>query len=181
MNDDTLNHNTGDSAPKPTGQAAGNEFAHANPTPYQILGQFLQEDDWYPQPLTDLEAYRMGFNGRNGELRCFAQVRPELSQFLFYAVMAVKAPPEKRPAVAEFITRANFGLRIGNFELDYSDGEVRYKASLDFEGEALSHQFIRNTIYPAVQTMDLYLPGLLKVIYGGLSPEAAIAEVEDAE
>jgi len=30
--------------------------------------------------------------------------------------------------VAETITRANFGLRVGKFELDFDDGEVRFQA-----------------------------------------------------
>ena len=85
----------------------------------------------------------------------------DLSQFLFYVIAPVKAPEEVRAAVAEYITRANYGLRIGNFEMDYTDGEVRYKSSLDFEGGGTYGTLIKNTIYPAVQTMDFYLPGLL--------------------
>jgi hypothetical protein len=69
-------------------------------------------------------------------------------------------------------------LRIGNFEMDYSDGEVRYKSSLDFEGEPLTTPLIKNAIYPAVQTMDRYLPGLMSVVYGDKSPSEAITEIE---
>jgi hypothetical protein len=82
--------------------------------------------------------------------------------------------------VAEFITRANYGLRIGNFELDFRDGEVRYKSSLDFEGETLTPGLVKFAIYPAVQTMDRYLPGLMGVIYGHKPRAEAIAEVEEA-
>ena len=62
-------------------------------------------------------------------------------------------------AIAELLTRANYGIRIGNFERDYSDGEIRDKSSLDFECQSLTPTLIRNSIYPAVQTMDYYLPG----------------------
>jgi hypothetical protein len=120
----------------------------------------------------------MFYNGRNGEFRCFATVRVDLEQFIFYAVAAVKVPESERPAAAEYITRANYGLRIGNFEMDFSDGEIRYKSSLDFEGEELSNNLIRNAIYPAVQLLDQYLPGLLKVVFGGMEPKEAIAEIE---
>ena len=101
-----------------------------------------------------------------------------LEQFIFYAVCPVKADESARLAVVEFITRANFGLRIGNLEMDFLDGEVRYKSSIDFEGETLTPRLVRNTIYPAVQTVDRYLGGLLKVMYGGSTPADAIAEVE---
>jgi hypothetical protein len=104
----------------------------------------------------------------------------DYEQFLFYAIAPVKAPETARPAVAEFITRANYGLRIGNMEMDFADGEVRYKSSLDFEGETLTAGLIKNTIYPAVQTLDRYVPGLMGVIYGAKSPAEAIADVEGA-
>jgi len=142
------------------------------------LGRFLEEDGWYPQQLDDKYIYRMGFSGQNGQTVCFAQVRVDLEQFLFYVIAPVKAPEDVRPAVAEFITRANYGLRIGNFELDYNDGEVRYKSALDFEGMTLSDELIKHAIYPAAQTMDRYLPGLMEVIYSGKLPADAIAEIE---
>jgi hypothetical protein len=142
------------------------------------VGKFLEQDGWHPQKVDDNPVYRVYFAGQNGELACFAQVRVDLEQFLFYAVMPVRAPVERRIAMAEFVTRANYGLRIGNFEMDFDDGEIRYKASLDFESEQLTDNWIRGVIYPAVQTMDRYLPGLLTVIYGGKTPEEAVAEVE---
>ncbi|HWQ11767.1 MAG TPA: YbjN domain-containing protein [Roseiflexaceae bacterium] len=145
---------------------------------YATLGRFLSDDGWFPQPLEDVHSYRMSYNGSSGDLRCYATVRVELEQFIFYAVAGVRVPEERRVAAAEFLTRANYGLRIGNFELDFADGEVRYKSSLDFEGEQLSGNLIRNAIYPAVQVMDQYLPGLLRVAFGGASPAEAIAEIE---
>jgi hypothetical protein len=96
---------------------------------------------------------------------------------LCYAVAPVQVEEALRPAVAEFVARANYGLWIGNFEMDWSDGEVRYKSSLDFEGVALTSELIRNTISPAVQMMVCYLPGLLSVI-GGQSPAEALAQVD---
>jgi hypothetical protein len=148
------------------------------PQAFITLGQFLEADEWHPQQLEDKYIYRMGYTGKNGQTTCFARIMPELEQFLFYVIAPLKAPEDARPAVAEYITRANYGLRIGNFELDFSDGEVRYKSSLDFEGEVLTPQLIKNAIYPAVQTMDRYLAGLMRVIYGSQPPAEAIAEIE---
>lgn len=145
---------------------------------FETLEAFLVDDGWHPQRIEDRYVFRTGFAGKNGEFRCVALVRVDLEQVLFYALTPVHVPEEVRPAVAEFITRANYGLRIGNFELDYSDGEVRYKSSLDFEGETLTPNLIRNAIYPAVMTFDRYLPGLMSVIYGGRTPFEAISEIE---
>lgn len=162
------------------GNGSGAEFGLDNGhQAFVTLGEFLEEDGWYPQRLEDKLIYRTFFSGKNGNVRCFAQIRTDLEQFLFYVIASVKAPPEQRTAVAEFITRANFGLRIGNFELDYGDGEVRYKSSIDFEGQPLTKRLIKNAVYPAVQTMDRYVPGLMQVLYGNVSPETAIAQIEE--
>ncbi len=145
---------------------------------YALLSQFLADDHWYPQEIEGRHTYRAHYKGKHGDLRCYAQIRVDLQQFIFYAVAPIKTPEESRPAVAEFITRANYGMRIGNFELDYFDGEVRYKSSLDFEDEILSASLIRNAVYPAVQTLDSYLPGLMRVAFGAQTPFEAIEEIE---
>lgn len=142
-----------------------------------ILERFLQDDDWHPQPLPEEAVFLAHFVGEHGEYRCYFQVREELNQFFCYVLAPVRIPEEQRRDAADFLTRANFGLRIGNFEMDFEDGEVRYKSSLDFEGESLTANWLRNAIYPAVYTMDRYLPGLMKV-YAGTDPEEAIDEVE---
>jgi hypothetical protein len=145
---------------------------------FQTLGEWLEADGWHPDLLQGISAYRTGFAGDNARVVCIAEVRLQLQQFLFYVLVPNKVPEGRRVEVAEAITRANWGLRIGNFELDFNDGELRYKSSLDFEGELLTHALIRNVVYPAVETLDHYLPALMAVAYGGKEPAAAIAEVE---
>ena len=147
-------------------------------TEFELLGEFLREDEWYPTQIEGKTVYRMGFTGRNTSYTCFARVREEYDQVLFYVMLPNRIEEAMRPQIAEFITRANYGLRIGNFEMDYSDGEVRYKTSLDYEGETLTHGYLKNMIYPAIRTMDQYYPGIMAVLYGGKSVVDAIEAVE---
>jgi hypothetical protein len=145
---------------------------------FATLGEFLQVDGWHPQIVADKAIYRMSFSGRHAQFICYAQILMGKQQFLFYALAPVKVPAELCPEVAEFIARANFEIVIGNFELDFSDGEVRYKSSLDFEGAALTAELIEHAIYPAVNTMDRYLPGLMSMIYANIPAQDAIQQVE---
>ncbi len=161
--------------------AGANGFPDNAVQAFATLGEFLEQDGWYPQRLESGHAYRMGFAGRNGKLTCYVQVHMRFEQLLFYAVAPFNVPDAQRARVAEFIARANYGLRIGNFELDFSDGEIRYKSSLDFEGVRLNDGLIRNCIYPAVQTLDRYLPGLMRVMYAEVTPETAVLEIENPE
>jgi hypothetical protein len=141
--------------------------------------RFFESDEWPVTQVEDQPLLITGFQGENGQFSCFARVREEQSQLLFYSVCPVNVPQDKRLLVAEFLTRANYGLHIGNFELDFGDGEVRYKTSIDVEGDRLVPALVQQVAYANVLTMDAYLPGILRVIYGDSSPADAIAAIEE--
>jgi hypothetical protein len=151
------------------------------PAIYDTLVQFFSDNEWPTTRLGDEPVLQLAFQGANGRWLCFAQAREENSQVVFYSVAPVQVPPDKRQAVSEFITRANYGLILGNFELDFVDGELRYKTSLDVEGTPLSAELLQPLTFANVTTMDRYLPGLMAVLYGGTSPAEAIQQVETSD
>lgn len=142
---------------------------------FTTLEQFLHENQWRPQRVDAQYMYRLIYSERNEQFTCYAQIRLEVEQFAFYVIAPLQTPESARPVMAEFLTRVNYGLWIGNFEMDWKDGEVRYKSSLDFEGVPLTPQLIRNAIQPAVRTMSCYLPGLTNIAREGKSPAEAFA------
>ncbi|MEO5952445.1 MAG: YbjN domain-containing protein [Chloroflexia bacterium] len=101
---------------------------------YDSMAAFFKKDDWPATQLEGQTAMSMNFQGQNGRWGCLARVDQEKELILFYSYCPVKAPEDKRPILADFLTRANYGLYIGNFEMDFNDGEVRYKTSIDVEG-----------------------------------------------
>lgn len=148
---------------------------------FNALVEFFEEDEWDFQWMEGLSVLSMGFRGRNGSWTCFAQAREVQQQFVFYSVLPVFAIDEKKQAIAEFLTRANYGMIIGNFEMDFEDGEIRYKTSIDVEGAVLSPPLIRQTVYANIIITDRYLPGLMKVLYGQITPSEAIEQIEGAD
>ena len=146
---------------------------------FDAMIDFFKTDDW---PFIQLEGrpiLSLNFDGKNGKWTCFAQVREAQQQFIFYSVCPVNAPAEKRVALAEFITRANYGSIIGNFEMDFDDGEIRYKTSCDAEGLTLSPALFKNLVYANVSMMDLYLPGILSLLYSAVSAREMIDQIEN--
>ncbi|MDX1992491.1 MAG: YbjN domain-containing protein [bacterium] len=146
---------------------------------FNAMIAFFEEDDWNFQWLEGMPVLSMGFTGRSGRWICYAQAREEQEQFVFYSVCPVNAPREKLAEIAEFLTRANYGMIIGNFELDYADGEIRYKTSIDVEGAQLLPALVKQMVYSNVMIMDRYLPGIMRVLYGDVDPAEAILELED--
>ena len=145
---------------------------------FEAMVDFFKSDDWPYIQLEDRPVLSLNYNGKHANWTCYAQAREEQQQVIFYSVCPVTAPVERRAALAEFITRANYGLIIGNFELDFEDGEIRYKTSLDVEGLTLSAAVIKNLINANVSTMDQYLPGLLTLLFADVSPREMIDRIE---
>lgn len=145
---------------------------------FNVLVEFFEEDEWDFQWMEGMSVLTMGFSGKNGKWQCFAQAREKQQQFVFYSVLPVNVPEDKRARVAEYITRVNYGMVIGNFEMDYDDGEVRYKTSVDVEGVELVPPMIRQIVYSNIIITDRYLTGLMRVIYSDIDPEEAVAEGE---
>jgi hypothetical protein len=148
---------------------------------FSRLIDFMEEEEWKYEILEGETVLRFNFKGRSGRLLCYADVEEEKDWLIFYSYLPVNATPEKMLTVAEFITRANRGMRIGNFELDFEDGEIRYKTSIDIEGGELTSKMIHNLLQANLSTMDRYFPGIMELIYSEKTPKELIQKIEGAE
>jgi hypothetical protein len=145
----------------------------------EIAAQYFKEQDWNFHAVDNKPVLIMGMSGKHGNYNCMAIAREEQQVFIFRTQSAVKAPEEKRAAVAEYLTRANYGLPVGNFEFDYRDGEIAYKTGLDVENDELTPALVRNMVQANLSTFDRYYPGLMEIIYGDTAPEAAVKKIEE--
>ena len=145
---------------------------------YNDMVRFFLMDEWKFTPLEGKPILQMGFSGRNGNWTCVAHAHDEKKQVVFLSICSIKVPEAKRHRVAEFLTRANYGLIIGNFEMDYEDGEIRYKTSVALGDDRVPPDIMKPLVYINVAMMDRYLPGIMAVAHGNISPEDAIREIE---
>ena len=92
--------------------------------------------------------------------------------------MPIRVAEEQRQIVAELLARINYGLNIGNFELDMTDGEIRYKTSIDVEGGELTRRMVETLIAVNISTTDRYFAAFTDVLYSGVAPLEAVGRVE---
>lgn len=93
--------------------------------------------------------------------------------YLSYGCIDMSVDEAQRKEVAEFFTRANFGLNFGNFELDMRDGEIRYKVCVDCDHTTLSSQMIERSLDIPIAMYQRYGDEMLKVMFGMVSAEEA--------
>ena len=145
---------------------------------YEALVTFFESEGWKIGRCDERLALHMIAGGKNGNYPCFVQVRPEHPLVLFYAVVGFRVPEDKLSAMAEYVTRANYGICVGNFEMDYSDGELRFKTSMDIRDGELTHDMAKALVLTNLYTIDRYVPGMMSVVSTGESPNAAVAKAE---
>lgn len=144
----------------------------------EMLEAMLQEDGWQYAPVEGQSTLAMGFRGQHGSWMCYAHIDEERLALIIYSVTAKAVPEPARQLMADFLTRANFGLVLGNFELDFSDGETRFKTSVECGQTEANTQLLRRLLHVNVATMDRYLPGIEGVAEGRLSPLQAVTLCE---
>jgi len=155
-------------------------FGSSKGTLASVVVEYFEADElkYREEEIDGKPIFRIGFSGKNSSYRGIVRVNEELFQVTIYFLLESNVPEEKRHIAAEYLTRANYGLIIGNFEMDFSDGEVRYKTSIDVEGGQFTVPMVKTLFAANLLTLDRYYPGLMKVLWSDMDPEAAITEIE---
>jgi hypothetical protein len=143
----------------------------------QIAESILKEQEWQFSHLDD-SSIRIDVNGQSARWITLIKCIDEYQQLLIYSICPNKTPEAKFSEVQEFLTRANFGLKFGNFEFDYNDGEIRFKTSVQFAGEFDFAPMIGECLSLNIAIFDRYLSGILQVLFTEISPKEAIATIE---
>jgi len=148
-------------------------------TALEALHKVLSDIGWEPRRDENITGFHVDFGPPYLPISsAFAAVAVDTQQFVCYLNLGIRPALQYRDEVARFITRANWGLMIGNFEMDFEDGHVRFKSSLDYGGGELTENLIRHAILPAMNAIDIYAPALVDVVSGTADALTAIARVE---
>ena len=141
-----------------------------------VLG-FFEGQSWPVAEIEPEELYETAFEGEHGVWPCRVHCYDTDRRLVFISAFPGIVPEDRRVAVGELCNRANFGLAVGNFELDHDGGEVRFRTSLDATEAWPDVELVRNVVVANVLTFDQYLPAIEAVLQGTDAADA----VEDVE
>ena len=149
-----------------------------------MVKNFLEEEGWHYSFDENRGIFDMGLKVKCKlrAIRYLIDVREE--EILVYGLCPVSAESsdtEMMAQTAEFICRANYGLINGGLELDFRDGEIRYRCYIDCEGGLPAPQAVENSVYCAAAMYERYADGIADIIFGGSSAKAAIDMCEKSE
>ncbi|GAA4841492.1 YbjN domain-containing protein [Algivirga pacifica] len=144
----------------------------------EISREYLDSLQWKYQDEELHNAIRFGIELENGKVECLLIEKVEQELLQFFSLIPLNAPQDRIEAVAEYVSRANFGLSFGCFEFDYDEGEIRYRTSILTPKGIASENQISSLIHVNLNTMDRYLYGIMKVMFGDADPKRSIEEIE---
>ena len=147
---------------------------------FDALTGYLAKSRFNPRRIEGRTAFEAESEDDFSPLKYYFQL-VEQRQFLFYIQPIITLLDEQMAPVAEFIARANFGMRIGNFELDFRLRRPCFRSGLNFAGAELSTSLIAGAIEPAIEAYAEFVPGLARVIAGLDTPKGAIQAIEYGE
>ena len=146
---------------------------------FEILRKVLTEIEWNSDPDDASGSFYVDFGPPHLPVSgAIAAISQETNRFLFYVNIGALSPPQRRDEVVHFIALVNWGLSVGNFEMDYGEGFVRFKASVDFTNTELSEALIRNTILAAMSAIEVYVEPLMDVLGRNKSAQEAFADAK---
>ncbi|MBR6618340.1 MAG: hypothetical protein IKL00_10785 [Oscillospiraceae bacterium] len=145
------------------------------------INNFLVQDDWHFSFDENCGIFRfnLGLKGKLKKINYVVDVKDD--EYLVLATSPLGAEEENvqmMANMAEFICRANYGLKMGNFEFDYNDGEIRFKVHICCEDVIPTTSIIRRSIYCPATMFDRYSSGIVDIIFNDASGKAAVEKCE---
>ncbi|MES2734070.1 MAG: YbjN domain-containing protein [Bacteroidota bacterium] len=98
-------------------------------------------------------------------------------RLIMYVAYRAKASQKRWEAMSELITRINFGLLGGCFEMDSEQGEVRYRDGLLLITPKVEIKLLKALVATTLRDAMTYHP-VIESVAAGHSPTQAIADVE---
>ena len=146
------------------------------------ISKAFKELDWHYQFDENKGVFRAGvsIDGPIQDIQIIIAVRKDdFSVFGVSPIRADKTNTGMMAKLAEFITRANYGLKNGCFEMDYRDGEIRYRSYVDCDGVIPSHMVIVDSIHVCASMFERYAPGIVSILFTDKSAADAVEECEN--
>jgi hypothetical protein len=151
------------------------EFSSA----FQALIDYIESKNFNHTPYPEERRVTLSMSGKNANYRFTARITHEDDYLQVTANYPFNVREEKlRSSTAELITRANYCMPLGKFEMDMADGEVRFHLTHVIGELGLTSEMIERHFMTAYFTMDRYFPAFMQHIHAGYTPEDAVFHAE---
>jgi len=129
----------------------------------------------------DRSIFKMECGYDNGDQQVVIVVDDDKNFVTCFSYVPFRISKDRRADVGEFLHRVNYERRFGAFEIDVTDGEVRYRTSLAVTDGVVTDKMLAFVIGPCLETCDRYLPGICAVAFGDVPASEAVRNCEESD
>ncbi|MBX9621752.1 MAG: YbjN domain-containing protein [Alphaproteobacteria bacterium] len=156
-------------------QPKSQEQYYSYSSPISLLEELLFQLDWNYERLAESEI-AAEIEGRWCSYRLFALWKEDLECFMFSSLIDLKIPHIKREAIEILLSMLNPKLLLGHFEVSPDDEVSAFRYTLTLRGNpGATLEQMEEIINAAITECDRLYPALQFVLWGGKSPEEAMA------
>ena len=120
----------------------------------------------------------LSFLTRTGPLSVRIRISVREKAIIVCSFIPIFVPVQRRAAMCEALSLANWQLRFARFEMDAEDGEIRCRVDWVLYDGVPTDQQLTRLIYTVWSVTERYAPALMEVMMGQADPAIAIAKVE---
>lgn len=153
----------------------------------QAITEFLEIDDWSysfnEKKGIFIFTLRLSLSSKIKQVCYILEVRQK--DFIVYGYSPVgvdRNDKKKKSAMAEFICRANYGLKNGCFEMNWRTGDIRCKSYVYCGTTIPSYEIIENSIYYVGGLYNSYGLSIANIIFTDtdILPEDSVETCENS-
>jgi hypothetical protein len=133
---------------------------------FDVLCATLDEERISYDAVGGHTALRFGFRTEQHAWASVAEVQEGEEILVLVGIVPGRVEAAQRAAVAELLMRLNLRLQVGNFELDFDDGQVRFRTAIDFGGGGAAPALIRQLVRANLATVARHAALIAEVSAG---------------
>jgi hypothetical protein len=139
---------------------------------FDRVAGFLDANDWRYSAESEKGYFSMGCRIKEASVRVIIDVfeSEEWRRVMTFSIYPVFVPENRRSAVLEAMNRINHVLVYGNFEMDPTDGEIRFRTSVESDVD-ISESMMERVLNGNLGGSDKHFAALMAVAFGGSAPE----------
>ncbi|PWU21945.1 MAG: hypothetical protein C5B50_00465 [Verrucomicrobia bacterium] len=146
------------------------------PSTFQTVIEHFKKNGWIFQLAAGQPVLTANFRGKNGNFRLVVFVDEADNLFQVFGFLSLIAPAHKQAAITELCVRLSFAMKMGRFEVDPNDGEIRFQTYSAFPPGQLTDDVVRRVVGVNLLMVDQNFPAFAAVIYANQSPEEAATQ-----
>ena len=147
---------------------------------YEMVKRHLEEHNFSFEPHDDDHVITMTVHGEDLPQPTIIRVLDEREILQVLSPIPAHIPEDKRLDAAVAVATANYGMINGCFDLDMSDGEIRYRVTQSFADMDLSDKFLRYFFGVCFFTTDKYNDRFFMLGKGMMTLEQFIEKENEA-